>query len=347
MIKIAISGFGRIGRVALRAILERYTDKVEVVAVNTSGSMDIYGWAHLLKYDSIYGKIEKEVKVKDPYPKTKEIGRFLIGKLEIPVLAQRDPGKIPWKDYGVDIVLECTGVFRTSKDCQGHLLQGAKKVIISAPAKDETPIYLIGVNADSYKGEEIISNASCTTNCIAPIAKIMAENFKVVSATMTTIHAYTADQELVDGSHKDLRRARAASLNIIPTTTGASESLVKVLPLFKGKFEAFSIRVPVGCGSLADFTFVLDQTIKAERVNRVFDQASEEERYRGILEVTKEPLVSSDIIKNSSSAIVDLSLTKVVLGNLVKIVSWYDNEWGYSCRLVELAILVGGFKDKK
>ncbi len=338
MVKIAINGFGRIGRVTFRAALEKYADRVEIAAINTSGSMDISGWAQLLKYDSIYGKFGEEVGVKKG--EKGEIGRFVIGGQEYPILAEKKPDKIPWKKYDVEVVLECTGVFRTSKEAEGHLKGGAKKVIISAPTKDQTPTFLVGVNDDKYKGE-VISNASCTTNCIAPVAKIMMENFKVVSAMMTTIHAYTADQELVDGSHKDLRRARAAGLNIIPTTTGASEALSQVLPGFKGKFEGLAIRVPVACGSMSDFTFVLDQTVRAERINNVFEQASGREEYQGIIEVTKDPIVSTDIIKNSASAIIDLSLTRVTGGNLVKVVAWYDNEWAYSCRLIELAYHIG------
>lgn len=344
MIKVAINGFGRIGRVAFRAALERYGDKIEVVAINTSGSMDIAGWAHLLKYDTVYGKLQRELgQTTDNKGQRDEIGTLIIDGKKIPVLAQKEPGKIPWGQYKPDVVLEATGVFLTSKDCQGHLTAGAKKVIISAPAKDDTPTYLVGVNADRYQGEKIISNASCTTNCIAPIAKLMQENFHTNIGIMTTIHAYTADQELVDGSHKDLRRARAAASNIIPTTTGAAEALVRVLPDFQGKFNGLAIRVPVACGSLADFTFVLDHNARVERVNRILDQASAGQ-YQGIIEVTNEPLVSSDVIGSSASALVDLNLTSVTAGNLVKIVAWYDNEWGYACRLVELADLVGQYK---
>lgn len=330
MIKVAINGFGRIGRVAFRVALERYSDQVEVVAVNTSGSIDAAGWAHLLKYDTVYGKFPGEVQ------SDKE--NLIVNGKKYPILTERNPAKIPWKQYAPDVILECTGVFRTSKEAQGHLKGGAKRVIISAPARDATPTYLIGVNADRYKGE-IVSNASCTTNCIAPIAKIIMENFKVVKAEMTTIHAYTADQELVDGSHRDLRRGRAAAQNIIPTTTGAAEALMKVLPNLKGRFGALAIRVPVACGSLVDFTFVLDQTVRPKRVNQVLEQAAGGD-YQGIVEVIEEPIVSSDIIGSSASAIVDLSLTQVIDGNLVKIIAWYDNEWGYACRLVELAILV-------
>lgn len=339
MINIAINGFGRIGRVAFRAALERYSDKIDVVAINTSGSMDVSGWAHLLKYDTVYGRFGKNVKTQNSNVKS-EIGVLVVGDFKIPVLAEREPTKIPWERYDPDVVLEATGVFQTTKDCQGHLQAGAKKVIISAPAKDkETPTYLIGVNAEQYQGEKIISNASCTTNCLAPVAKIMKENFKVVEAMMTTIHAYTADQELVDGSHRDLRRARAAGQNIIPTSTGAARALSRVLPDFQGKFAALSIRVPVACGSLADFVFLLDQTVRVERVNRVLEQAAAGP-YREMVEVTQEPVVSSDIIGTSASAIIDLSLTQVIGGNLVKIIAWYDNEWGYACRLVELAAIV-------
>ena len=300
--------------------------------------MDIKGWAHLLKYDTVYGRFDGEIG--EIGGDEGELGKLLIGGKVYPVLGQRDPEKLPWEKYGVDVVLESTGVFRNLKDCQAHLKAGAKKVIISAPAKDETPIYVLGVNADQYKGEKIISNASCTTNCIAPVAKIMKDNFNVVKASMTTIHAYTADQELVDGSHKDLRRARSATQNIIPTTTGAAEAMAKVLPSFRGKFDGLAIRVPVACGSLADFTFVLDKSVRVEKINQVFEAASGDSRYQGIVAVTKDPIVSSDIIGNSASAIVDLGLTKVIDGNLVKIIAWYDNEWGYSCRLVEMANII-------
>ena len=338
MIKLAINGFGRIGRVTFRAALEEYSGQVEITAINTSGSIPIEGWLNLLKYDSVYGKFPKEVELDKSRKKGSkdEIGNFLIDGERYPVLAQRDPAKIPWKNYEVDLVLECTGVFRTKKEADKHLKGGVKKVIISAPARDpKTPTFIIGVNADKYKGE-VISNASCTTNCIAPIAKVMMENFKVVKASMTTIHAYTAK--------RDLRRARAAGINTIPTTTGAARALAKVLPFYKGKFEGMAIRVPVSCGSLVDFTFLLDQTVRREKINRIFEQVSGESQYQGIIEVTNDPIVSSDIIGNSASAVIDMSLTKVVGGNLVKLLAWYDNEWAYSCRLLELAVLAGGFK---
>lgn len=340
MIKVAINGFGRTGRAAFRAALTRLSDAVEIVGVNTSGSMKIDGWAHLLKYDSVYGRFGEEIGIKEG--DKGEIGKLLINGREYPFLGEKDPEKIPWGKYDVDVVVESTGLFKTTKDSQAHLRAGAKKVVISAPAKDDTPTYVLGVNGDKYQGEKIVSNASCTTNCIAPILKVMTDNFKVSRVFMTTIHAYTSDQELVDGSHKDLRRARAAALNMIPTTTGAAGALSRVLPKLDGKFDGLAVRVPVACGSLADFTFVLDQTVRAERVNHVLDLASSGD-YQGIIEVTSEPIVSSDVVGSCASALVDLSLTKVVGGNLVKIIAWYDNEWGYSCRLVELAKFIGNY----
>lgn len=340
MIKVAINGFGRIGRITLRTVILNYSDQVEVVAINTSGSMDIAGWAHLFRYDTVYGKFEKEVSFIKTKGGKNQIGELTIYGKSYPVLAQRIPGKIPWGEYEPDVVLESTGVFRNSKDCQGHLKAGAKRVIISAPVKDQTPTYLIGVNADHYKGEKIVSNASCTTNCIAPVAKIMKENFKTTGATMTTIHAYTSSQQLVDNSHNDLRRARAAASNIVPTSTGAAKALMRVLPGFEGKFDGLAVRVPVVAGSLSDMVFVLDHSVRKEKVNRVFDEAAAGV-YHGIIEVTNKPLVSSDIIGSCASAVVDLSLTSVLGGNLVKIIAWYDNEWGYACRLVELAALIG------
>ncbi len=347
MIKIGINGFGRIGRVTLRAALERYSHQVEIAAINTSDSMPIKDWLNLLKYDSVYGKLPYETQLEQRTrgkEQKDELGAFLIKGKRYPVLAQRDPAKIPWSKHNVDLVLECTGVFRTSKEAKKHHQGGAKKIIISAPARDpKTPTFIIGVNADKYRGE-VISNASCTTNCIAPIAKVMMENFKVVKASMTTIHAYTADQQLVDGSHKDPRRARAAGINTIPTTTGAARALAKVLPFYKGKFEGMAIRVPIACGSLVDFTFLLDQTVREERINRIFEQVSGQSEYQGIIEVTNDPFVSSDVIGNSASAVVDLSLTRVIGGNLVKLLAWYDNEWAYSCRLLELSILAGSYK---
>jgi glyceraldehyde 3-phosphate dehydrogenase len=341
MINVAINGFGRIGRIALRAILTKYLTEVKPVAINTSGSMDVDGWAHLFEYDSVYGRFRGKIKIQKPKPKTnKEIGVLEINNQVIPVLAEREPAKIPWRDYDVDVVIESTGVFRDKKSASAHLEGGAKKVVISAPAK-EAKTFVIGVNEENYRGELLINNASCTTNCIAPITKIMLENFGIQKGLMTTIHAYTADQQLVDGSHKDLRRARAAAINIVPTTTGAAVATTEVLPSLKGLFDGLAIRVPVVCGSLADFTFVTSKRTSVEEVSRVIKKAAEG-KYKGIVEASEKPLVSSDIIGNSASAIVDLPLTQVIDGDLVKIVAWYDNEWGYTCRLIELIIKIGG-----
>lgn len=338
MIKIAINGFGRIGRVVLRAALTSYADQVEVVAINTSGSMDASGWAHLLVYDSVYGRFGKKVEVGGE--NKEELGVLKIEGKNYPILGEKEPGKIPWLKYEPDVVLESTGVFHTQKDCQAHLKAGAKKIIISAPAKDETPVYLIGVNADRYKGEKIVSNGSCTTNCVAPVVRVISENFSLSKAVVSTIHAYTSSQELVDGSSDDLRRSRAAAVNIVPTKTGAADAVAKVIPQVEGKFDGFAFRVPVVDGSLCDFTFVLDQAVTQSRINQAFDHASIDPSYKGVLGVTKEPLVSTDIIGTKFSAIVDLSMTRVVDKNLVKVAAWYDNEWAYACRMIELAALI-------
>jgi len=340
MINVAINGFGRIGRIALRAILTKYLTEIKPVAINTSGSMDIDGWAHLFEYDSVYGRFRGKLKIQNPKSKknNKEIGILEINNQVIPILAEREPAEIPWRDYDVDVVIESTGVFRDKKSASAHLEGGAKKVVISAPAK-ETKTFVIGANEDNYRGELVVNNASCTTNCVAPITKIMLENFGIQKGLMTTIHAYTADQELVDGSHKDLRRARAAAINIVPTTTGAAIATTEVLPTLRGLFDGLAIRVPVVCGSLADFTFVTSKRTSIEEVNQAIKKAAEE-KYKGIVEASEKPLVSSDIIGNSASAIVDLPLTQVIDGDLVKIVAWYDNEWGYACRLIELVIKI-------
>jgi len=349
MINVAINGFGRIGRVALRVALTKYQDKAKIVAINTSGSMDINGWAHLFKYDSVYGlfkgKIESkpssraqvEGRVKEQESKKGGIGTLTINNQKIPVLAQRDPAKIPWKDFKVDVVIESTGVFTKGIDARKHIKAGAKKVIISAPSPD-TPSFVIGVNEREYKGD-LINNTSCTTNCVAPVVKVMMENFGLEKAMMTTVHAYTSSQELVDGSHKSLRRARAAAVNIVPTSTGAALATVKVAPNLAGLFDGLAFRVPVACGSVADFTFLLTKRTTAKEVNQVFKKAASG-KYRGIIEVVEEPIVSSDIIGNSASAIIDLNLTSVVDHDLVKVIAWYDNEWGYCCRLLEEAIWI-------
>jgi len=336
MIKVAINGFGRIGRVTLRAILTKYQSRVKVVAINTSGSMDIHGWAYLFAHDSVYGKFGGKVEIEKG--KNEEIGTLIINHQRIPILAERNPARIPWKRYGVEVVIESTGVFRDRQSVSPHLEAGAKKVIISAPAEGVKTI-IMGVNEESYKGSLIVDNASCTTNCVAPVTKVMMENFGVQKALLNTIHAYTADQELVDGSHKDLRRARSAAVNIIPTSTGADETTVEVIPALKGLFDGLAYRVPVVCGSVVDFCFVTSKRTTVAEVNKAFMKAAKE-KYKGIVEVSNQPLVSTDIIGNSASAIVDLFLTQVIDGDLVKVVAWYDNEWGYSCRLVEEAIWI-------
>lgn len=337
MIKVAINGFGRIGRIALRTILTKYQCEVKVVAINTSGSMDIEGWAHLFEFDSVYRRFNGQVKIEKGG--VGEIGILVINHQRIPLLAQKEPSKIPWKKYGVEIVIESTGVFRDRKSASAHFQGGAKKIIVAAPA-DEIKTFIIGVNEKDYRGELIIDNASCTTNCVAPVTKIMMENFGIQKALLSTIHSYTADQELVDGSHHDLRRARSAAVNIIPTSTGADETTIEVIPSLKGLFNGLAYRVPVVCGSVTDLCFVTSKRTTIAEVNKAFIKAAKE-NYKGIVEVSDKPLVSTDIIGNPSSAIIDLSLTQVIDGDLVKVVAWYDNEWGYSCRLIEQTIWIG------
>lgn len=347
MIKVGINGFGRIGRIAFRIGLLKHNNEVEFTAINTSGSMDVAGWAHLANYDTTYRKFEKEIsyeEVKKPDQVTDDdplIGYFKVGSKKIAVLAQKDPLKLPWKKYGVEVVIESTGKFATYEEAKKHLDSGAKKVVISAPGKGgDIETYLLGVK--EYKGKElVISNSSCTTNCIAPVVAVLQETFGIAKAAMTTTHAYTDDQNLQDGSHKDLRRARAAAANIIPTSTGAAISVTEVIPEIKGLFDGKSLRVPVITGSITDMAFVLKKDVTVEEINETFVKASQSPKYKGILAVTKEPLVSADIIGRSESSIVDLSLTQVVGGNLVKIFAWYDNEWGYANRLIEQIIVVG------
>jgi glyceraldehyde 3-phosphate dehydrogenase len=328
MKKIAINGFGRIGRAAFKIALEK--NDVEVVAINDLTDATIL--AHLLQYDTAYGHYRKSVEAKE--------GKLVVDGKSYPVYAEPDPKKLPWGELEVDVVLECTGRFTDKVGAGQHIEAGAKKVILSAPAKgddDSVPTFLIGVNEDTYHEETVISNASCTTNSLAPVAKIIHEKFGIAKALMTTIHSYTADQNIQDGPHKDLRRARAAAQNIVPTTTGAAIAVTQVIPELKGLFDGHSMRVPTIVVSLTDFTFVLKQKTTVEEVNAVLKQATQEARYRKVLAVTEEPLVSSDFIGNPYSSIVDLALTKVIDGDLVKVVAWYDNEWGYSNRLVEMA----------
>ena len=347
MIKASINGFGRIGRIALRIATLKHKDELQIVAINTPGSMDIDGWAHLFKHDTTYREFPGDVsfrKIQDAASTTDEnpeIGLLVINGQEIPVLAQRDPEKLPWKKYAVDVVIECTGIFTDHDGALKHAKAGANRVVISAPAKGENVgTYVLGVN--EYSGEgEVISNASCTTNCIAPVAAVLQAKFGIEKAMMTTVHSYTDDQNLQDNSHKDLRRARAAAMNIVPTTTGAAIATTITIPALKGLFDGVAIRTPVITGSLTDFVFVVKKDVTVEEVNAAFKEAVSQPLYKGILGITEEPLVSSDIIGRSESAIVDIGLTQVVGGNLVKVLAWYDNEWGYANRLVEQVVRVG------
>lgn len=357
MINFAINGFGRIGRSATRVWLARFQDKINLAAINTSGSLPASGWAYLLKYDTAYGPLEYQIEGEDlKNPKEATDSDPLIGylkitssnnSLKIPVLAQRDPKLLPWKNYSINVVAECTGVFTTQETAGQHLSAGAQYVVISAPAKgSEIPTVVLGVNDQNLVKEHanqfsVLSNASCTTNSVAPVAAIMHDKIGVKKAMLLTVHGYTDDQNLQDNSHRDLRRARAAAANIVPTTTGAAIAATQTVPALKGLFDGLSVRVPVITGSISDFTFVTARTTSVEEVNQMFIDAARTAPYQGILGVTNEPLVSSDIIGRNESSIVDLSLTRVVDGDLVKVMAWYDNEWGYSNRLVEEIIKIG------
>ncbi|KKU10174.1 MAG: Glyceraldehyde-3-phosphate dehydrogenase, type I [Candidatus Woesebacteria bacterium GW2011_GWB1_45_5] len=349
MVKVGINGFGRIGRIAFRIGVLKHSSELQFAAINTSGSMPASGWAHLTNFDTTYRKFEYQVtgsESKKPEEATDTdpvIGELLISEknVKVPVLAQKDPAKIPWGKYAVDVVIESTGRFTTEEDAKKHAVGGAKRVVISAPTKGgNVGTYIIGVN--EIKGEpEVISNSSCTTNCVAPVAAVIHSKFGIEKAAITTAHGYTDDQNLQDNSHKDLRRARAAAENIIPTTTGAAISTTETIPELKGLFDGTALRVPVVTGSITDFTFIVKKTVTVEEVNNAFKEATENPLYKGILAVSEGELVSSDIIGRSESAIVDLPLTQVVAGNLVKVFAWYDNEWGYANRLVEQVIRVG------
>ena len=325
MIKIAINGFGRIGRPSFKIAFER--EDVEIVAINDL--TDIQTSTHLLKYDSSYGRYDHEVFVDE------EKSEIVIDGTIVKYFSEVDPAKLPWEELGVDIVLECTGAFGNKEAAGKHLAAGAKKVIMSAPAKDDTPVFILGINENEYNGEDIISNGSCTTNCLAPIIKVLDDNFGLDKGFMTTTHSYTNDQRLLDLPHRDLRRARAAALNIIPTTTGAAKTVGKVIKHLDGKLDGISLRVPTPVVSIVDFICNIKKPSSAEEVNRVFEEASQN-GLRGILGIEKEKLVSMDFKGDPRSSIVDLSLT-MVNGNLVKVVGWYDNEWGYANRLVEMA----------
>ncbi|MGO4857457.1 type I glyceraldehyde-3-phosphate dehydrogenase [Arthrobacter sp. 2MCAF14] len=328
--RIGINGFGRIGRNYFRAALAQGAD-LEIVAVNDLTSPEAL--AHLLKYDSVGGRLTQTVEVKE--------GNLIVDGSIIKVLAERDPANLPWAELGVDIVIESTGFFTKAAAAQKHIDAGAKKVLISAPASDEDITIVMGVNHKLYDpaAHHIISNASCTTNCLGPLAKVVNDAFGIERGLMTTIHAYTADQNLQDGPHSDLRRARAAAINMVPTSTGAAKAIGLVLPELKGKLDGYAIRVPVPTGSATDLTVTVSREVTVEEVNAALKAASETEQFKGILSYTADPIVSSDIVGDPSSSIFDSGLTKVI-GNQVKVVSWYDNEWGYSNRLVDLTELV-------
>ncbi len=337
-IVVGVNGFGRIGSVVLRAILMEKYD-VEVGAINTTGEFPIETLALQFKYDSVYGRFPAKIDFAEA-EKAGEIGRLIIGSKIVPVLGEMDPSKIKWKNYGVDVVLECTGAF-TDKKALNHTKGGAKKVVISAPAKDKSiPVYILGVNGDKYKGETLISNGSCTTNCVAPIVKIIDEKIGFQEGTLTTIHAYTTNQNIVDGNGKDPRRARAGAVNIVPTTTGATEAVIAAYPEVKGRFGGTAIRVPVICGSYSDLTFKLVRKTTVEEVNSILEEASMTPELVSKLKVSYEPLVSSDILGNSASCVIDSLMTKVISDDMISIGAWYDNEYGYSCRLIENAIAI-------
>ncbi|GGW18755.1 glyceraldehyde-3-phosphate dehydrogenase [Streptomyces capoamus] len=330
-IRVGINGFGRIGRNYFRALLEQGAD-IEVVAVNDLG--DTATTAHLLKYDTILGRLKQEV--------THTADTITVDGHTIKVLSERNPADIPWGELGVDIVIESTGIFTKKEDAAKHIAGGAKKVLISAPAKDEDITIVMGVNQDKYDpaNHHVISNASCTTNCVAPMAKVLDENFGIVKGLMTTVHAYTNDQRILDFPHKDLRRARAAAENIIPTTTGAAKATALVLPQLKGKLDGIAMRVPVPTGSVTDLVVELGREVTKEEVNAAFQKAAEGE-LKGLLEYTEDAIVSSDIVNEPASCTFDSSLTMVQDGKNVKVIGWYDNEWGYSNRLVDLTVFVG------
>ncbi|MBR3319091.1 type I glyceraldehyde-3-phosphate dehydrogenase [Candidatus Saccharibacteria bacterium] len=327
MVKLAINGFGRIGRNALKIAIARRD--IEIVAINDL--TDTKTLAKLLQYDSSYGIYDLEVKYDD--------NNLIIGNHKIRVLSEKDPAALPWKDLGVDVVIESTGLFTDPEKAKAHIDAGARKVVISAPAKGEgAKTIVIGVNEDTLdKDDVIISNASCTTNCIAPVMKILEDNFGIDKAMMTTVHSYTASQRLQDAPAKDLREARAAAENIVPTTTGASKAAALTIPSLTGRFNGLSVRVPTPVVSLADITAVLKRNVTKEELVKTLKKAVAEPYYEGIVDATEEELVSTDFRGNAHSAVIDLPLTDVVGGNLIKVVAWYDNEWGYSNRLVELA----------
>ncbi len=330
-VKIAINGFGRIGRAACKVALDN--QDAEIVAINDLG--DLENLAYLLQYDSVYGRYAKDVSVED--------GNLVVDGKRIAVLQEKEPEKLPWKDLGIDVVIESTGFFTDEEGARKHLTAGAKHVVISAPTKsDSVPTVVLGVNDDQLPGLEVVSNASCTTNCSAPVIAVLEKVFGVEKALLLTTHAYTATQSLVDGPGKgDFRRGRAAAINMAPSSTGAAIAATKAIPSLAGKFDGISLRVPVPVVSMSDVTCVLKKDVTVDEINQAFKDAAQDPAYQGILAVTEDPVVSSDFIGDPHSAIVDLPLTRVVGGNLVKVMAWYDNEWGYSNRLVEQVVALG------
>ncbi|MFO7536614.1 MAG: type I glyceraldehyde-3-phosphate dehydrogenase [Chloroflexota bacterium] len=332
-IKVGINGFGRIGRQVYKAILENYEGDLVVEAVNDLMPVEIN--AHMLRYDSTYGRFPGEVEVQD--------GDIVVNGQRLKSYAERDPSKLPWGDLGIDVVLECTGIFRDRDGAAQHLAAGAKKVIISAPGKGVDATFVMGVNEGEYDpaNHTVISNASCTTNCLAPAAKVLNDSFGIEQALMTTIHAITNGQMILDTAHKDLRRARTAMANIIPTTTGAARAVSLVLPELEGKINGMAFRVPVVTGSVVDLTAVVSRSTSIDDVNAAFKAASEGDGWLGkILGYSEEPLVSTDYIGSPKSSVIDALSTDVINGNLVKVIAWYDNEWSYACRLADLAAFV-------
>ena len=333
MIKVGINGFGRIGRLVLRAILENYKSKIQVVAINDLGSIETN--AHLIKYDSTHGTINEDIQ-------TSSDG-FKISNQNIKVFGERDPANIPWGKVGADVVLECTGIFLDKKSSEKHIKAGAKKVVISAPGQEVDFTIVQGVNSKDLKKEHnIISNGSCTTNCLAPVAMVLEKNFGINYGYMTTIHSYTGDQKLLDTLHKDLRRARSTEGAMIPTSTGAAKAMSLVLPTLKGKLDGTAIRVPTPNVSLIDFTLVTEKEVSTEQINKAMTDAAKGE-LKGILDVNKEPLVSKDFNHNPYSSIFDLTQTQVVKGKFSRVLSWYDNEWGFSNRMCDTAIQIAKF----
>lgn len=337
MLRVAINGFGRIGRNAFKITLDEHPEELEIVAINDLTEPKVL--AHLLEYDTAFGRWDKKVDADDQ--------NIIIGWKDYPVFAEKDPAKLPWEKLDIDVVIESTGRFTDEEGMRQHLHAGAKRVVLSAPAKGgNIATFVVGVNHNDYQGEQLINNGSCTTNCIAPVAAILQSKFGIQKALMTTVHSVTAEQNLVDGpppggKSNDLRRARAAYANIIPTTTGAAIATTEAIPELKGLFDGMALRVPTIVGSISDFTFLIKRKASAVEINQAIKEACSDPRWKGVVAWTDDPVVSSDIVGRPESAIVDLSLTQVVDGDLVKVFAWYDNEWGYSNRLIEQVIHVG------